>query len=44
MSDEDLKATLEAMKKLTDELVGSPEKTRAFLVDAGLINPEGGLH
>ena len=28
MSDEDLKATLEAMKKLTDELAGSPEKTR----------------
>jgi hypothetical protein len=43
MSDEDLKATLQALKKLRNEIAGSPEKARAFLVKAGFVTPDGQL-
>ena len=43
MSNEDLKETVEAAKKLSEELVASPEKARAFLVEMGLITPDGQL-
>jgi hypothetical protein len=43
MNDEDLKATLEALEKLRREHAGSPEKARAFLVEAGFITPDGEL-
>jgi hypothetical protein len=43
MSDEELKATLEAMKKQRAERAGSPEKALAFLVEAGFLTPEGEL-
>jgi len=43
MSDEDLKATLEGLRKQSEEHANSPEKARAFLVEAGFINPDGTL-
>lgn len=43
MSDEELKATLEALERLRKEHEGSPEKARAFLVEAGFITPDGKL-
>jgi hypothetical protein len=43
VSDEELKATLEGLKKLREEHAGSPEKARAFLVEAGFITPDGKL-
>jgi len=43
MSDEELKATLEALEKLRNELAGSREKSHAFLVEAGFVTPEGEL-
>ena len=43
MSNEELKRTREAMKSLTAELVASPEKARAFLVEAGIVTPSGEL-
>jgi hypothetical protein len=44
MSNDDLKATLAALKKVVDEYASSPEKARAFLVEAGFVNPDGTLH
>jgi hypothetical protein len=43
MSNEELKRSLAAMKELRDELVASPEKALAFLVEAGLVTPDGKL-
>lgn len=43
MSDEELKATLEGLKKLREEHAASPEKARAFLVEAGFITLDGEL-
>jgi len=43
MSDEELQATLEGLKKLSEEHAASPEKARAFLVEAGFITPDGEL-
>jgi hypothetical protein len=44
MNDKALKETLEAMKKVREEIGNSPEKARAFLVRAGILNPDGGLN
>jgi hypothetical protein len=43
VSDQDLKETLEALKKLREELAASPQKARDFLVRAGFITPDGEL-
>jgi len=43
MSNEELKATLEALQKLSEELAGSREKSHAFLVEAGFVTPDGEL-
>ena len=43
MTDKDLKETLAALKKVRDEIGSSPEKARAFLVQAGFIYPDGKL-
>jgi hypothetical protein len=43
MSDEELQATLEALKKLREEHAGSPEKAHAFLVEAGFVTQDGKL-
>jgi hypothetical protein len=43
MSNEELKATLEALDKVQREHGSSPEKARAFLVKAGFITPDGKL-
>jgi len=42
-TNDDLKKTVEASRILTAELVASPEKARAFLVEMGLITPDGKL-
>jgi len=44
MSDEDLQETIEAMKKLREEVTSSPEKALAFLVELGTHTPNGELH
>jgi hypothetical protein len=41
MSNEDLKETLEALRKTRDEIGNSPERARAFLVRAGILTPDG---
>jgi hypothetical protein len=43
MSDDDLKATLEALEKVRKEINGSPEKARAVLVRFGFVTPDGKL-
>ena len=43
MSNEELARTLASMDKLREELVSSPEKARAFLVEAGIVTPDGKL-
>lgn len=43
MSDEDLKATLDALERVRREHTASPEKALAFLVKAGFLTPEGEL-
>ena len=43
MTDKDLQETLAAMKKLREEIGGSPQKARDFLVRAGFVTPEGKL-
>jgi hypothetical protein len=43
MSDEDLKETLEALKKLREEFIASPQRARDFFVEAGFITPDGEL-
>ena len=43
MSDEELKRTIEALESVEREHAGSPEKARAFLVEAGFITPDGKL-
>jgi hypothetical protein len=43
MSDKDLKETLEALKKLREEIGSSPQKSRDFLVRAGIVTPDGRL-
>ena len=42
-TNDDLKKTVEASRILTAELAASPEKARAFLVEMGLITPDGKL-
>ena len=43
MSNEELARTLAAMKALREELTSSPEKALAFLVEAGILMPDGEL-
>jgi hypothetical protein len=43
MSDQDLKETLEGLKKLREEFAASPQKARDFFVEAGFITPDGQL-
>ncbi|WP_161571079.1 hypothetical protein [Granulicella sibirica] len=43
MGNKDLKESLESMASLRKELSSSPEKTLAFLVEAGIVTPEGQL-
>jgi hypothetical protein len=43
MSDEELAKTLAALAKARAELVGSPEMALAFLVEAGILMPDGEL-
>jgi hypothetical protein len=43
MSNEELARSQAAMAKLREELVASPEKARAFLVEAGIVTPDGKL-
>jgi hypothetical protein len=43
MSDEELKKTLEAGRALAEEVTSSPEKALAFLVEMGLVTPDGRL-
>ncbi len=43
MSQEDLKRLLEEMERLNKEHLASPEKARAFLVEAGIIDEQGAL-
>ena len=43
MSDEELKITLAASKALMEEVTSSPEKALAFLVEMGLVTPDGQL-
>lgn len=43
MSNEELKRTLEALKSFRKELTSSKEKALAYLVDAGIVTPEGKL-
>ncbi|MFZ1087072.1 MAG: hypothetical protein WAN35_19075 [Terracidiphilus sp.] len=43
MTDKAYQETLAALKKVRDEIGGSPEKARAFLVRAGFITPDGKL-
>jgi len=44
MSDEDLRKTIEALDKVTEEACSSPEKALAYLVEAGFNLPSGELH
>jgi len=43
MSDKEFKSTVEAMASLRDELTSSPEKARAYLVEAGILPPDGNV-
>jgi hypothetical protein len=43
MSDEELKATLEALAKIRKEIGSSPEKALAVLVRFGFVTPDGKL-
>jgi hypothetical protein len=43
MSEQDLRATLEAMSKVREEATSSPAKALAFLVEAGINTPSGEL-
>lgn len=44
MSDEDLQETIEAMKKLREDVTSSPERALAFLVELGTHTSNGELH
>ena len=41
MSDQEFQNTVEAMASLRDELISSPERARAYLVEAGILPPDG---
>jgi hypothetical protein len=41
MSTEELKRTLEVMERVRKELAGSKERSLAFLVEAGILFPDG---
>ncbi len=43
MSNEEMKKSRAAMVEFRDELVASPEKALAFLVEAGIVTPDGKL-
>jgi hypothetical protein len=43
MNKKDLEETLEALRVFGKELTSSPEKARAYLVQAGIITPDGKL-
>jgi hypothetical protein len=43
MGNKDLKESLESMEDLRSDLSTSPEKTLAFLVEAGIVTPDGKL-
>jgi len=43
MTDKDLQETLEAMKKIREQVTGSPQKAREFLIRAGFVTPDGKL-
>ncbi|NOG73370.1 hypothetical protein [Roseicella sp. DB1501] len=43
MSQKELKELLEAMKALRAENTASPEKARQFLMDEGILAPDGKL-
>ena len=40
MSDEEFQNTVDAMESLRDELTSSPERARAYLVEAGILPPD----
>lgn len=37
MSDQELKNTIDAMTSFRNELTSSPEKARAYLIEAGIV-------
>jgi hypothetical protein len=41
MSDQEFRNTVEAITSLRDELTSSPERARAYLVEAGILPPDG---
>jgi hypothetical protein len=41
MSDQEFQNTVEAMASLRDELTSSPERARAYLIEAGILLPNG---
>lgn len=41
MSDQEFQNTLVALESLRAELVSSPEKARAYLIEAGILSPDG---
>lgn len=43
MSNEDLQRTLDALAALQKELTSSPAKALAFLVEVGIVTPDGEL-
>jgi hypothetical protein len=43
MGNDELKKSLESMQSLRKELSSSKEKTLEFLVEAGLVTPDGKL-
>jgi len=43
MSDQDLKATIQAMADVSEEFASSQEKALAFLVEAGIATSSGEL-
>jgi hypothetical protein len=43
MSDKEFENTVQAMASLRDELTSSPERARAYLVEAGILLPDGNL-
>jgi hypothetical protein len=43
MSEQELKKSLDAMSSLRQDLASSPEKALAFLVEIGIVTPDGEL-
>jgi hypothetical protein len=43
MSDHDIEDLIEDMRRLREEHAASPEQSRAFLTDAGILDEQGKL-